>query len=446
MDEVLKNIEKGDCFSALKRIIKSLKEAEIIDIAILCCYDSNKPEILLRVGLEGSLEIPTDLVEHAINKREPVYKTFYAENTTSVYIYPVIINNLSAFLYIERRKDRRRFSDGEMNILRLLGELSFRYIREKEKGKILNDFMSKRWIGSSSFSEKLRSDIEKISKLPRILIEGETDSGKTLLAEIIHRASGREGEFVVVNCPSIPENLFESELFGHRKGAFTGASYERKGLIGEADGGTLFLDEVSEIPLFLQGKLLRFLDTSLYRRVGEDKERVSKCGVIFATNRNLKKEVEEGRMRKDLYFRINVHTLFIPPLRERKEDIEDIAKYYCMKNGFSIDESAIKELKEYNFPGNVRELENILENLGRKGREINGRMVKEFLSSKISEPVMRREGRGMTLREILSEFEREAILKALVENGWNISKAARTLKISKQVLHYKIKKYKLEKS
>ncbi|MEM3408604.1 MAG: sigma 54-interacting transcriptional regulator, partial [Candidatus Micrarchaeia archaeon] len=228
-----------------------------------------------------------------------------------------------------------------------------------------------------------------------------------------------------------------------RKGAFTGASYERKGLIGEANGGTLFLDEVSEIPLFLQGKLLRFLDTSLYRRVGEDKERVSKCGVIFATNRNLKKEVEEGRMRKDLYFRINVHTLFIPPLRERKEDIEDIAKYYCMKNGFSINESAIKELKEYNFPGNVRELENILENLGRKGREINGRMVKEFLSSKISEPVMRREGRGMTLREILSEFEREVIEKALEESGWNVTKAAKILKISRQNLQRRIRKLKI---
>jgi len=294
--------------------------------------------------------------------------------------------------------------------------------------------MGERWVGSSNFSKRLRDEIEEISKLSKILIEGETGTGKTLLAELIHIASGRKGKFVVVSCPSIPENLFESEIFGHKKGAFTSASYDRKGLIGEADGGTLFLDEVSDIPLFLQGKVLRFLETGLYRRIGEDGERESRCGIIFATNRCLEREVEEGRFRKDLYFRISVHRISIPPLRERKEDIGDIARFFCMRKGFSIEESAIEILKSYDFPGNVRELENILESIGEKVKEINGEVVKDFLSKKALqqkefesadklEELIRRMEKGESFWDVVwSPFKRRCLtredLRRIINRGF----------------------------
>jgi transcriptional regulator with GAF, ATPase, and Fis domain len=387
MKEVLKGIERGDLLKALKILIEELKESGVAERVVLFHENSIDSDISSSDNEKGEIhEFKDPIIKFAIEKKEPFFKIYSSknsENPISIYIHPIFSeNSFLGFLYIERKKERRKFSEGERSILRFAGELSSLYLKSKEERRILDEMMGERWVGSSNFSKRLRDEIEEISKLSRILIEGETGTGKTLLAELIHIASGRKGRFVVVSCPSIPENLFESEIFGHKKGAFTSASYDRKGLIGEADGGTLFLDEVSDIPLFLQGKVLRFLETGLYRRIGEDGERESRCGIIFATNRCLEREVEEGRFRKDLYFRISVHRISIPPLRERKEDIGDIARFFCMRKGFSIEESAIEILKSYDFPGNVRELENILESIGVKVKEINGEVVKDFLSKK----------------------------------------------------------------
>jgi len=387
MKEVLKGVERRDFLKALKILIKELQESGVAERALLFYKDSIDPEISSLNNEKSEIhEFKDPIIKFAIEKKEPFFKIYSSknsENSISIYIHPIFNDNsFLGFLYIERRKERRKFSEGERNILRFAGELSSLYLKRKEERRILDEMIKERWVGSSNFSKRLRDEIERISKLSKVLIEGETGSGKTLLAELIHIASGRKGRFVVVSCPSIPENLFESELFGHKKGAFTSASYDRKGLIGEADGGTLFLDEVSDIPLFLQGKVLRFLETGLYRRIGEDGERESRCGIIFATNRCLERELEEGRFRKDLYFRISVHRISIQPLRERKEDIGDIARFFCMRKGFSIEESAIEVLESYDFPGNVRELENILESIGEKVKEINGEAVKDFLSKK----------------------------------------------------------------
>ncbi len=387
MKEVLKGVERRDFLKALKILIKELQESGVAERALLFYKDSIDPEISSLNNEKSEIhEFKDPIIKFAIEKKEPFFKIYSSknsENSISIYIHPIFNDNsFLGFLYIERRKERRKFSEGERNILRFAGELSSLYLKRKEERRILDEMIKERWVGSSNFSKRLRDEIERISKLSKVLIEGETGSGKTLLAELIHIASGRKGRFVVVSCPSIPENLFESELFGHKKGAFTSASYDRKGLIGEADGGTLFLDEVSDIPLFLQGKVLRFLETGLYRRIGEDVERESRCGIIFATNRCLERELEEGRFRKDLYFRISVHRISIQPLRERKEDIGDIARFFCMRKGFSIEESAIEVLESYDFPGNVRELENILESIGEKVKEINGEAVKDFLSKK----------------------------------------------------------------
>ncbi len=249
-----------------------------------------------------------------------------------------------------------------------------------------------------------------------LLIEGESGVGKTPLAELIHKASGRKGKFVVVSSPNIPDSLFESELFGHKKGAFTGALNESIGLVGEADGGTLFLDDISELPLSLQGKFLRFIDTGCYRRLGDTKERKSNCWIICATNRNLINEIRDGRFREDLYFRISSHIIKIPPLRERKEDIEEIAKTILERNGFSTNDSAIKILTEYDFPGNVRELLNIVEKIivfaGFK-RDIDEEIVRSVISAHLST-------HGSSLQRERTEEALERIEKG--ESFWDVVK------------------------
>ena len=198
-----------------------------------------------------------------------------------------------------------------------------------------------------------------------ILLLGETGVGKNHIAKLIHHLSGRGGKFVQVHTPSIPEELFESEVFGHKKGSFTGAIDDRKGLVDFARGGTLFFDEISEVPLTFQAKLLQFLDTRKYRRLGESREKESDVRIIAATNKDLEEEVEEKRFRKDLYYRLNVLPIEIPPLRERKEDIKTIvrAEIHHLR-GKKISEGFWKEVSGYQWPGNVRELIHVLKRAG----------------------------------------------------------------------------------
>ncbi len=253
-------------------------------------------------------------------------------------------------------------------------------IIERVLGKRLEK-IPKEFVGESEAAKTIREKIkEAAASNANILIEGESGVGKGLAGEIIHNHSGRAGKFIVVNCASIQPALFESELFGHRKGAFTDAKEDKRGLIEEAEGGTLLLDEITEIPLDIQAKLLRFTDTGRYRRLGEEKENKANVRIITATNRDITKAMEEKKLRHDLYYRLAQLKIKIPPLRERAQDIEALIKHYSpLLNERKLSREAKQYLINYPFPGNVRELMNLLEVLGMGEGEVSLEELKETL-------------------------------------------------------------------
>ena len=298
-------------------------------------------------------------------------------------------------------------------------------------------------IGSGKKMQELLSLVYRIAPTEwPALIRGETGTGKELIARLIHLMSPRKNEpFIEVNCAAIPENLFESELFGHEKGAFTGASSMRRGRFELADRGSIFLDEIGELSLPLQAKLLRTLQDKNITRVGGEKRIEVDIRVLAATNRDLKKMVDGGLFREDLYFRLNVLELIIPPLRERREDILELIKYffekYCFKE-MSFDSDAMSQLVKYNFPGNVRELEHLIQRLVTlvRGKVIRFRDLPPAIREKQIHT-----GR---LNERLERLEREMIVLALEEHDWVQTRAAESLGISERVLRYKMNKAGIE--
>lgn len=294
-------------------------------------------------------------------------------------------------------------------------------------------------IGSSKKMQELLSMVYRIAPTEwSTLIRGETGTGKELIARLIHLMSSRKDEpFIEVNCAAIPENLFESELFGHEKGSFTGASTSRKGRFELANKGSIFLDEVGELPLQLQAKLLRTLQEKKITRVGGEIGIEVNIRVIVATNRDLKQMVADGLFREDLYFRLNVLELVVPPLRERRDDIPELVDYFFKKFNFKeivFDADAMAQLVKYDFPGNIRELEHLIQ---RMGTLVRGKLIR-FQDL----PPIIREKQTNTgkLSERLARVEREMLLAALVEHDWNQTKAAESLGISERVFRYKMNK------
>jgi transcriptional regulator with PAS, ATPase and Fis domain len=293
-----------------------------------------------------------------------------------------------------------------------------------------------------------------------ILVEGETGTGKDLLAKVIHHSSNRrDNKFVVVSCAALPEALLESELFGYKKGAFTGAVSDKKGLLHEADGGTVYLDEIAEVPLPIQVKLLRAIEEKEVVRIGEVKPRKVDFRVIAATNKGLDKLVEEGKFRSDLFYRLNVMRFKLPPLRERKEDIpllmEHMLKKHCASGiNHSPDQQAqraplavpsfdpkIMELfLNYHWPGNVRELDNEVRRLliSSKGGD---RISFEHLAGCLDKFANGDSSQPTSLLSQLANYEKEQIEKALAKSNGVKTKAARLLNIDEALLRYKIKKY-----
>ncbi|OAQ20361.1 sigma-54-dependent transcriptional regulator [Thermosulfurimonas dismutans] len=279
-----------------------------------------------------------------------------------------------------------------------------------------------------------------------ILILGESGVGKELLARYIHEKSGRKGRFVAVNCAALPEQLFEAELFGYERGAFTGAETSRSGLIEEAQGGTLFLDEIGEMPLVLQSKLLRFLQEGEFRRLGSNKILKSDARIIAATNEDLKAAVSRQKFREDLYFRLNVLVLKIPPLRERKEDIAELVAYFLRKfnqkyqKDVKITPEAMEELLRYSFPGNVRELENLIHRAVLvSGREITPEVL--GLETKGESKIDLHLPLGKALPKVLADVEKLLLKEALEQTGYVQTRAAELLGIDEKSLRYKRKKY-----
>ncbi|MDF1559380.1 MAG: sigma-54 dependent transcriptional regulator [Bacteroidales bacterium] len=299
------------------------------------------------------------------------------------------------------------------------------------------------FIGQSDAIRKVLDQIESVAQSnSSVIITGESGTGKELVARAIHSNSARRYfPLISVHCGALTESLLESELFGHEKGAFTGATFNRKGRFEMADGGTIFLDEIATISPKMQIELLRVLETKSFVRVGGNREITSDFRVICATNRDLKGMVENGNFREDLFYRLNVVNITIPPLRERTEDIpllvSHFIKKYCTsmsRDLITIDPAALKHLEKFEFPGNVRELENMIERaivIG-NGKEIKLKdlpMGKEAISSSV---------------ESLEELEKRHIEEILIKYGWNVSRSARALNVDRVTLYNKIRKYGLK--
>jgi len=299
------------------------------------------------------------------------------------------------------------------------------------------------FIGHSDAIRKVLDQIESVAQSnSSVIITGESGTGKELVARAIHSNSARRYfPLISVHCGALTESLLESELFGHEKGAFTGATFNRKGRFEMADGGTIFLDEIATISPKMQIELLRVLETKSFVRVGGNREITSDFRVICATNRDLKGMVTNGNFREDLFYRLNVVNITIPPLRERTEDIpllvSHFIKKYCSsmsRDMITIDPAALKHLEQFEFPGNVRELENMIERaivIG-NGKEIKLKdlpMGKEAISSSV---------------ESLEELEKRHIEEILIKYSWNVSRSARALNVDRVTLYNKIRKYGLK--
>ncbi len=317
---------------------------------------------------------------------------------------------------------------------------------------------------SKKHSEKIIGDSKSLSRVlnlankaaqsdSNVLVEGETGTGKELFAEYIHKQSARKDKpFVVINCASLPDQLIESELFGHEKGAFTDAKSTKQGLVEIAHGGTLFLDEIGELSLALQPKLLRFLENGEYRRIGGVTNLNSNVRVIGATNRNLLEEADSKNFRRDLLFRLNVITLTIPPLRDRKEDIIVLANYFLqskspVRSPKRLSMEAAQILEDYNFTGNVRELEHIIERaiIFAEGDFIHPEDL-NLPNAAAYKNSSSRSGSVDIPSEILSmeDLEKWHIAKVLDANHWDRTQTANQLGISPKTLYTKIKKYELK--
>jgi two-component system response regulator AtoC len=306
---------------------------------------------------------------------------------------------------------------------------------------------------SQSMQDIFRT-IAKIAEFKTtVLISGESGTGKELVARALHqRSSRRAGPFVAVNCGAIPENLLESELFGHRKGAFTDASSDRRGLFEEADGGTLFLDEIGELPLALQVKLLRVLQDETIRRLGDTRDTKVDTRIVAATHRDLSAEVKAGRFREDLFYRLNVLPIVVPPLRARREDIALLIDHFVARNNArlgtairGVDPEARRYLMEYSWPGNVRELENTIE---RAMVLCEGDLfVAADLPERIREardPVQVQLASGeLSIKKTTRVIEETLIRRALQKTKGNRTRAAEVLELSHRALLYKIKDYKI---
>ncbi len=356
---------------------------------------------------------------------------------------------LGAFDFIEKPPHAEKILVSARNALRQASlEEENRELREETT---LGDDM----VGSSEPMQRLHEQIRRVApSQARVLILGENGTGKELIARALHHRSGRsDGPYVRVNCAAIPRDLFESELFGHERGAFTGATTRRRGKFARADGGTVFLDEIGEIPIELQPKILRVIESGEIEPVGSDDERTVDVRVLAATNRDLDRAVEEGLFREDLYYRLKVVILEAPPLRARLDDLPALTEHFlklaCAENALGpkrLAPEGLELLMAHDWPGNVRELGNLVERLVilTPDETIGAFEVREAL------PDPRRSIRGKPdgprpLRETMTDLEREVVLAALERNRWRMAATARELDLERSHLYKKLKALGIEK-
>lgn len=329
-------------------------------------------------------------------------------------------------------------------------------VLKKELGK---EYSFQQIIGNSSAMHQVFEMVKRVSSTPtNILVTGESGTGKEVVAKAIHyNGPLKDRPFITVNCGAIPENLMESEMFGHKKGSFTGAIADKAGLFEVADGGSLFLDEIGELPLTIQVKLLRAIQERIIRRVGGTEDSKVDVRIIAATHRNLEDMVAKGTFRQDLYYRLNVINIKTPALRDRKEDIPLLAAHFLQKfnqrlnkNIQSISAEAMEQLKAYDYPGNVRELENMIERT--IALESGATILPESLPPMVNTPSGRKMAssheievttEGIDLEKVIGQIEKELLVKAIHAANGTKKKAAKLLNISFRSMRYRIEKYNL---
>ncbi|MEW6601886.1 MAG: nif-specific transcriptional activator NifA [Nitrospirota bacterium] len=377
---------------------------------------------------------------------------------------PIMLKNeVIGVLSVDRIYSKKEGSvDDDLRVLEIVASLIAQFIKlwesyelvEKEKEHLKRELKGKysieNVIGDSDRMQEVFKSVYRVApSKATVLLRGESGTGKELIAKAIHYMSPRsKGPFIKFNCASIPEGLLESELFGHEKGAFTGAVSARSGKFELANKGTIFLDEIGDLPTALQPKILRVLQEREFERVGSERTVKVDVRIITATSRNLETLVSQGKFREDLYFRLNVIPLFLPPLREREEDIPILIEYFLNKfNGENsrstvMDKSALQVFLNYHWPGNVRELENTIERLV----IMSGSDIITATDLPVSMNICRLKisDKAASLTTNIEELEKANILNALEKSGWVQAKAARLLGITPRQIGYKIKKYGIE--
>ena len=415
-----------------------------------------------------NVEISFSAVKNVVEKGEAIITTNAKKDprlkdASSVMLYNIISiiavpllsrGNIIGAIYLDTRTSNRVFTEEHLEFLKAFSEVAaiaienvhFREQLQREnillKQRIGERYSPNEVIGKSKKMQEIMEIVSRVSvsDIP-VLLEGESGTGKELIARTIHYSGiRRNSKFVPVYCGGFPENLLESELFGYKKGAFTGAVENKPGLFEEADGGTFFLDEISEVPLNIQVKLLRVLEEGKFRRLGETKERQVDVRIISATNKELLKLVQENKFREDLYYRIKVVKVSLPPLRERKEDIPVLVHHFVKKyssGNKKISKKAIQIMMKYKWPGNVRELENVISYavVMSQGDEITEKDLPAELYSEIDEKLPENLN--------LNILEQRAIKNALKLAKGNKTLAAKSLGISKRTLLNKIKQYEI---
>ncbi|MGA1825950.1 MAG: sigma-54-dependent transcriptional regulator [bacterium] len=349
------------------------------------------------------------------------------------------------------------FNNDEVRLIikNALERKDLRRENEELKAELAKRYSLENLVGKSKCMQEVFDLVHKAAaNMVNVLLTGESGTGKELVARAIHfHSDRRKGSFIAIHCGAIPENLLESELFGHEKGAFTGAIKQKSGLFEEAAQGTIFLDEIGELSLEMQVKLLRVLQEREFRRVGGIKNIHTDARIISATNRNLENEVAQGTFREDLYYRINVFQIRLPSLRERRKDIPLLISHLYNKltgkKELKVTEGAMKCLFDYDWPGNIRELENVLERcivLGHTDILNEDSLPKNFTKTVVTSPTQLENipAQGFELDAYLAGIEQEVLLKALEKSNGSREDAARLLGISMRSMKYRLSKFNIE--